>query len=117
LKTPCDKRRSTRELCAHIVRITWLDDNGRPVSSLGLIEDVSANGFCVSLQMPVTSGRDVQVHTDGGVGSARVRYCEVGDYGYLLGLELSPGDAWDPGKWRPKHLLRHTSTGKPGHSG
>ena len=50
-----------------------------------LVEVSAANGV---LAMPLGLG-----HT------------ELGDYGYLVGLEFADGYEWDRQKWTPDHLL------------
>jgi len=104
LKTETERRKTPRHLCSDFVQISWMDDTQRPISSLGLLEDVSPEGLCLSLELPVPAGRAVHVHTKGFEGEARVRYCELGDYGYLVGLEFAGGCTWERDKWRPKHL-------------
>lgn len=105
MKPAQEKRRNPREMCSDFVQVSWLDDRERRISTLGLLEDVSPEGICVSLELPVASGRNVHLHSRGIEGEAEVRYCELGDYGYLIGLEFSDGCSWDREKWRPKHLL------------
>lgn len=105
MKPVKERRQNPRELCSDFAQVTWLDDHARRISILGVLEDVSREGLCVSLDLPVPAGRDVHVHTRGIEGDAKVQYCELGDYGYLVGLEFSEGCSWEREKWRPKHLL------------
>jgi hypothetical protein len=107
VKSAIEKRRNPREMCSDFVQVTWLDDRERRISTLGLLEDVSPEGICLSLELPVSTGRGVHVHTRGIEGEAKVRYCELGDcgYGYVIGLEFSNGCSWNRDKWQPKHLF------------
>ena len=71
----------------------------------GLLEDISSGGLCLSMSLPLDPGRAVRLSAAGLDAQAKVRYCELGDYGYLTGVEFAPGYGWDRMSWRPKHLL------------
>jgi hypothetical protein len=89
LVKPSEERRNDhRELCADFVQIAWNDQRGRPISYVGLLEDVSPGGLGLSLDLPLSVGQVVHLHTKGFEGEAVVCYCELGEYGYLLGLEF-----------------------------
>jgi hypothetical protein len=70
----------------------------------GIVEDVSASGVCLSLDVPVPPGCTVQIRSGGGIRKALVRYCEAGQYSYLIGLEFD-GMGAGMRAWRPRHLL------------
>ena len=106
MKPAQDKRRNPREMCSDFVQVVWMDDCAHRISTLGVLEDVNPDGLCVSLELPVPKGRKVLIHTRGIKGPGRVCYCELGDYGYRIGLEFSEGCSWDREKWQPKHLLK-----------
>ena len=53
----------------------------------------------------VHNSGDIKLQMEGFSGKARVRYCNIGDYGYLIGLEFADRYEWDPEKWAPRHLL------------
>ena len=38
-------------------------------------------------------------------GRVRVRYCNLGEYGYLVGAEFAGGCGWDKERWQPKHMI------------
>jgi hypothetical protein len=103
LKPEKERRGSPRQMCSDFVQIAWLDDLGTRISMVGLLEDVSQGGLCVNMDLPVPVGRRVHLHTKGFEGEAEARYCELGDYGYLVGLEFADGYCWE-GEWQPKHL-------------
>src|SRR5262249_8182635 len=104
LRPDKDRRKTPRHLCSDFAHISWLDDSQRTLSAQGLLEDPSPEGLCLSLDLPVPTGRPVHVHTKGFEGEAQVRYCGLGDYGYLVGLEFCDGCTWERDKWRPQHL-------------
>ena len=105
MKAQNDRRKTNRVLCADFVQIAWHDQNRSRISYVGLLEDVSPEGLCINLELPVPVGQAVFLHTKGFEGEAEVRYCNLGDYGYLVGMEFADGCSWDREKWRPKHLL------------
>ena len=98
-------------MCSDFVQIAWVDDGGRRISNIGLLEDVSPSGLCISVDVPIPAGRRVYLHTKGFEGEADVRYCQPGDYGYLLGMEFAEGCCWEPERWRPKHLYNPAASG------
>lgn len=105
MKPKNNKRKTSRQLCSDFVQVAWQDDENNRISYVGVLEDVSPAGMCVNLDLPAPVGRTVHLHTRGLDGEAKVRYCEIGEYGYLVGLEFAEGCGWDSDKWRPKHLL------------
>lgn len=100
-----EKRREKRDMCSDLVVVRFQDQTGRWVQETALVEDVSASGLCISLGLPITVRREIEIEAEGFEGRARVRYCELGEYSYLLGLEFCEGFHWDRQKWQPKHLL------------
>jgi hypothetical protein len=91
-------------MCSDFVRIAWSDPAGRRFANIGLLEDVSTDGLCMNLDRALPVGSRIHLHTKGFEGEAEVRYCDRGDYGFLIGLEFADGCTWEPEKWRPKHL-------------
>lgn len=100
-----DKRRETRQLCSDLVEVSFHDQAGKRVSETGLVEDVSSRGLCVSLSLPLPVGCSVEISSGSFSGKAEVRYCNLGDYSYLIGMEFAEGSEWDHRTWTPKHLL------------
>jgi hypothetical protein len=92
-------------LCSDFAQITFVDQKGDPMSDVGLLEDVSAGGITISLSVPLPISMRVRIHTKGFEGDAIVRHTELGDYGFLVGLEFADGYEWDRQKWTPDHLL------------
>ena len=100
-----DRRQHRRQMCADFVQVAWLAPSARRSSYVGIIEDVSPEGLCINLDVPVPVGTEVHLHTRGFQGEAEVRYSRSSEVGYLVGLEFLDGYTWDQKKWRPKHLL------------
>lgn len=91
-------------MCSDFVQIAWMGARQMRVSAVGLLEDVSPEGLCLNLEQAVPVGGTVHLHTKGFDGEALVKYCEAGEYGYLVGLEFTDGYCWEREKWRPAHL-------------
>ena len=106
MKPKGERRRNDREMCSDFVQIAWLEQTGRRLSFVGVLEDVSPEGLCISLEVPVPVGHAVHLHTKGFEGEAAVQYCELNGYGYQVGLEFKDGYSWSREKWRPQHLTR-----------
>ena len=99
-----DRRRHRRSLCSEIVELTFEDQTGRIVRQTGLLEDLSKRGACLNLPIPLGVGRDVRLAANGFERGASVRYCELADDGYTVGLEFAAGSDWDRNAWKPGHL-------------
>lgn len=102
---PSDRRSQSRNLCSNLAEIAFEDQEGRKVRQQALVEDVSAEGVCLSSSLPLTEGWKVTLHADGFTAEGRVRYCRLGDYSFLIGLQFPPENG--PGRfgWRPDHLI------------
>jgi hypothetical protein len=102
---PQERRADRRTLCSNIAEISFHDQTGRLVRRQAIVEDVSPDGVCVSSSLPVSEGGRVTLHADGLIAEGKVRYCHLGDYSFLIGLEFEPEHS--PGRrgWRPDHLL------------
>ena len=92
-------------MCSEIVNVSFQDQQDTQVATTALLEDLSPQGACLSLDMPLTVGLRVRLETDGFGREAEVRYCELGDYGYLVGVEFAAGEEWHRQEWQPSHLL------------
>lgn len=102
---PKERRAQSRNLCSNLAEIAFEDQQGRQVRQPALVEDVSADGVCLSSSLPLAEGRRVMLHADGFSSEGKVRYCQLGDYSFLIGLQFDP--EMGPGRfgWRPDHLL------------
>ena len=105
LKPVNERRLLQRKMCSEFVEVFFRDQTGLGVTETGLLEDLSRTGLCVSLAVPVTVGEIVSFTCEGFEGSGEVRYCNLGEYGYLLGVRFGDGLEWDERQWKPRHLL------------
>ena len=92
-------------MCSEFIQVSFWDERGREISEIGVLEDVSLSGVSISLNIPVSVGASARIHARDFDGQVEVRYCEPGDYGYLVGVEFAHGYRWDEEKWQPEHLL------------
>ncbi len=100
-----ERRQHPRHLCSELVDVTFEDDAGIVVSETALVEDVSVDGMCLSFNLPLPLAREVSVRAEDFSGKGEVAYCEICDYGYLIGLKFAEGTGWDATRWLPRHLL------------
>lgn len=78
----------------------------------GLLEDLSRRGACLSMNSPLALGAPVKLQAAGFKAEACVRYCRLGEYSFVVGLEFLPGFEWAASDWRPKHLLELSEAGE-----
>ena len=105
-RAPQDRRAERRSLCSNLAEISFQDQTGRLVRRQALVEDVSADGVCVSSSLPVSEGGRVTLEADGFSAEGKVCYCRLGDYSFLIGLEFEPEHGPGRSGWQPEHLLR-----------
>ena len=103
---PPSRRRHPRSLCSELVQVSFRDQRGRRIQETGVLEDLGSGGARLSLSLPLPVGGQVNLRTTGFSVNAGVRYCELADAGYAVGLEFSAGTTWDERSWSPEHLLR-----------
>ena len=100
------RRRHPRALCSELVRISFRDQRGRRVQETAVLEDVGEQGARISLCLPLTPGCRIGVHAAALELSAHVRYCELSESGFAVGLEFPADYRRDEKHWAPEHLLR-----------
>ena len=101
-----EPRRQVRALCSELVRISFRDQRGRRIQETAVLEDVAENGVRLSLALPLTPGIQVGLEAAAFEANAYVRYCELADLGFAVGLEFADDFRWDEKEWTPEHLLR-----------
>ena len=103
---PPAKRRYARALCSELVRISFRDQRGRRIQETAVLEDLGEQGTRFSLCLPLTPGCLVGFQAGAFEASAQVRYCELSDSGFAVGIEFAGDFRWDEKEWAPEHLLR-----------
>ena len=107
-----NRRKESRSLCSELVRIAFQDQRGETVVLTGLLEDVNRSGICISVSHPVGIDTEIEFECEGFDGAAAVKYCHLGNYGYLIGATFAEGLVWDESTWRPRHLLSLAEPGR-----
>ena len=52
-----DERRSeTRMMCADMVEVRWRDRSGKERGAIAILEDISASGACLQVELPIPLG-------------------------------------------------------------
>ena len=73
-----ERRMDLRFLCADIVELIWCDSAGKERRRIGNLEDISASGMCLQLELPLKAGTRIRILYGAGelVGVVR-RACET----------------------------------------
>jgi hypothetical protein len=104
-----EKRAEPRLLCADLVDLEWKDEAGRARKVRANLEDISASGACIQLELPIPPLTLVTIAYPTGEFIGKVRYCVYEEIGYFLGVEFEPGYRWTQRKFTPQHLLDPSS--------
>lgn len=92
-------------LCADMVELCWSDYEGKGWKAMALLEDISASGACLQLEVAVPLGAEAHWTSPRQEFSGTVRYCVYREIGYFVGVEFEPSSKWSKHAFRPKHLL------------
>ena len=92
-------------LCSELVDVHWKDATGRQMRALANLEDISACGVCLQVDVPVPLDTVVRICPPKGEFQGSVRYCLYREFGYFLGVQFAPGCQWSPSTYQPQHLL------------
>jgi len=101
-----ERRVERRILCADLVEVGWLDQDGQQHAAIANLEEISTQGASIILETALSVGTTVHIRCLRGVFTGAVCYCShEPDFGYIAGLEFVSGTRWDVRKYRPRHLL------------
>ena len=92
-------------MCADLVEICWREGGGKTRRAQAVLEDISASGACLQLEVPVPLGAVVKWHSPKKLFSGFVRYCVYREIGYFVGVRLDASSMWSRKDYRPQHLL------------
>jgi len=92
-------------LCADMVDVWWKDQAGRTRRATGLLEDISASGACLQLEIAVPLEAEIHWKCPQHAFAGRVRYCVYREIGYFVGVEFEPQSRWSKETYQPQHLL------------
>jgi hypothetical protein len=91
-------------MCAELARVSWTVDRQPFETSEAILEDISALGGCVQLEVPVPVGTAIMLIFHSERFHGRVRYCVAGEFGYFIGIKFAPDSPWSQDLASPAHL-------------
>ncbi len=100
-----ERRLEPRLLCADLIEIEWQDQSGRNRRALANLEDVSASGACLQLEVDIPLHTRVVIKYPSGDLLGLVRYCVYKEIGYFLGVKFDEGTQWSQKNFKPQHLF------------
>src|SRR6185436_13951307 len=99
------RREHNRNLCAELLTIRWTDPDGRSRSELASLEDISATGACLQLELAIPLDTEISLHYSTGKYEGKVKYCTYEEIGFVLGMAFDDGYRWSKTDFQPGHLL------------
>ena len=100
-----DRRSEIRMLCADMVEVGWIDNEGKRGQALALLEDISPSGACLQLEMAIPMAAQVSWESPKQMFNGSVRYCVYREIGYFVGVQFDESCKWSKKTFRPQHLL------------
>ncbi len=100
-----ERRLEPRMLCADLIDVQWKDRAGRSRAALANLEDISASGACLQMDVPVPVETLLRIGDDRAGFEGTVRYCVYRETGYFVGVRFAPGVQWSRAQFKPKHLF------------
>ena len=92
-------------MCADMVEVRWRDRSGKERGAIAILEDISASGACLQVELPIPLGVEIQWDTARQQFQGHVRYCVYREIGYFVGVEFDASFKWSKKAFRPKHFL------------
>ena len=71
-----------------------------------ILEDISEGGLSLRFDPSIEPGSEIAVLYSKGKFEGRVKYCQLDNDSYLLGIEFLPGDRWSRRRYDPPHLVQ-----------
>ena len=97
-------RHHRRMLCASLITVVPADGAGFGRSMVGVVEDISERGVCVSLEEELRLGHALVLLGVDHKIPAVVRHCKEDEGGmFHVGVEFALGHAWLPEEPWPEH--------------
>ena len=82
------------------------DTSGKLHKELGSLEDISPQGACLQVEEALPPDTVLTIIYPGGKFIARVKYCNLQETGYFVGVEFEGGYRWSRRLYDPPHLLQ-----------
>ena len=100
-----ERRVEPRLLCADLVEVEWTDAGGKRRRGVANLEDISATGVCLQMEIPVPLRASVSLRLPDDDVRGDVRYCVHREIGYYIGVEFDEGTRWTANMYKPQHLF------------
>jgi hypothetical protein len=100
-----ERRAEVRMLCADLIEICWQDSAGKTQKAQAVLEDISASGACLQVEVPVPLGSALAWRSPKKEFSGSVRYCVYQEIGYFVGVQFDASSKWSQTAYRPQHFL------------
>lgn len=92
-------------LCADLIEVCWKDEAGKSQKTQAVLEDISASGACLQVEIPVPLGVDLRWRSPKKEFTGTVRYCDYREIGYFVGVQFDASSKWSRKAYRPEHFL------------
>jgi hypothetical protein len=99
-----ERRMNTRLLCAELVEVIW-EEAGLLQRRVANLEDISLSGVCLHMDKSIACGAQIIVRYGDGELVGIIKYSRSGEFGHLLGVQLTKESRWSSQHFRPNHLL------------
>src|SRR5581483_1252339 len=100
-----DRRNEARLLCADLIEVMWSEPDGREQRRVANLEDISAAGMSLQLEIPVHAGTRVRVLYGQVELTGIVRYAVYRNKAFFIGVQLDESTRWSVRHFVPRHLL------------
>jgi hypothetical protein len=100
-----ERRSEVRMMCADMVEVSWKDRQGKSRRATALLEDISASGVCLQLDIPLPRGAEVCWDCSRRKYNGYVQYCVYRETGFFIGVRMQPGSRWSKRAYQPQHML------------
>lgn len=99
------RRSEPRFMCADVVKIRLRGSGrlaGRAVANL---EDISPSGACLLMEQAILEGTDIELLCSQCRLRGKVKYCQLSETGYNVGVEFEKRKLWNLQRFEPSHFL------------
>lgn len=100
-----NRRYEPRLMCADLIEVRWRDPSGRPETCVANLEDISASGVCLQMEVDIPLNTMITISGPKGDYVGQVRYCVYREIGFFIGIQFEPGSKWSRRNFKPMHLF------------
>lgn len=100
-----NRRFEPRLMCADLIEVRWRDASGRQESCVANLEDISASGVCLQVEVDIPLNTKIAMSGPKGDYMGQVRYCVYREIGFFVGIQFEAGSKWTRRHFKPMHLF------------